>query len=367
MRRTLAAKRKAADQKDARAQTGHAARRQALAQSRQSKARRVGDLTVTQTGSVREATANEYEKIFARVLEWESHHLGAVAETSADMDWVLTNLIDEWYLEGESFGMASKAVAATVFFRSKFGRGKACQLDGARQALRGWRRLEPPLSRLPLSWPILAMLINEMVRLGFREAGVVTALMFFTYFRPSEPFKLRVKDLVPPTPQAGGSHKLWSLTLHAFEGGQASKTQEFDEGVLLDRPASFFLGPVMQKIARDKKPSDLLFGITQTALGTALREAFLAVPSHKLERPTLYQVRHSGASVEFADKVRTLAEIQRRGRWRAVQSVRRYEKGPRVNEQLRKLEPRVRSFAVQCGQCVDAVLSTRRSPLEPPW
>ena len=43
--------------------------------------------------------------------------------------------------------------------------------------------------------------------------------------------------------------------------------------------------------------------------------------------PTPYQMRHAGASWEFASKIRTLSEVQRRGRWRSPSSLLRYDGG----------------------------------------
>jgi len=82
--------------------------------------------------------------------------------------------------------------------------------------------------------------------------------------------------------------------------------------------------------------------------------------------PTPYQLRHAGASWEFAAGVRTLAETQRRGRWRAAASVRRYVKGGSVTEQLNRLSPRLRSHAIACGHSVVDTVCFRRSPLDGP-
>ena len=40
--------------------------------------------------------------------------------------------------------------------------------------------------------------------------------------------------------------------------------------------------------------------------------------------PVLHQLRHSGPSIDIALRVRDLGGVQKRGRWGAVESVRRY-------------------------------------------
>lgn len=51
----------------------------------------------------------------------------------------------------------------------------------------------------------------------------------------------------------------------------------------------------------------------------------------------VHQLRHGGASHDFATRSRTLEEVRRRGRWRSWASVRRYEKEPRVAQMLHRL------------------------------
>ena len=45
-----------------------------------------------------------------------------------------------------------------------------------------------------------------------------------------------------------------------------------------------------------------------------------------------YQARHSGASSDVASGRRTVHETKLRGRWQADASLRRYQKGGRLNE-----------------------------------
>ena len=51
--------------------------------------------------------------------------------------------------------------------------------------------------------------------------------------------------------------------------------------------------------------------------------------------------RHSGASVESAENLRTLESTQKRGRWKSAKSVRRYVKSGRVNQSWSELAPLV--------------------------
>ena len=281
------------------------------------------------------------------------------------MDWVLTAMLDDWYLEGERLNACKKAVAALVFFRPHFGRGAGCLLAGARQALRGWKRLDPPASRLPLPWAVVEMIANALLFAQEYEAALVCLLCFFTCFRPSEPFKLLGKHVIAPCPRAGAGHQYWALTLHPFELHAPSKTQEYDESILLDEEYALFLGPLLAQLGARNGVDNSLFTINQLQFGHCFRAACERLHLKCLGSPTPYQLRHSGASWEFAAGTRTLAEVQRPGRWRATASVRRYEKGGRVTEQLAKLLPPSRFHAIACADTIVSAVCGLRLPLAP--
>ena len=50
-------------------------------------------------------------------------------------------------------------------------------------------------------------------------------------------------------------------------------------------------------------------------------------------------LRHGGASEDYAERSRSLDQIQKRGQWRSAASVQRYSKPGRIGLQLQKLDP----------------------------
>ena len=60
----------------------------------------------------------------------------------------------------------------------------------------------------------------------------------------------------------------------------------------------------------------------------------------------LYSLRHGGASDDLLRKRRTLAEVQRRGRWAAPSSLRRYAKETRLLKQMGLVSKEVFTFGV---------------------
>lgn len=60
----------------------------------------------------------------------------------------------------------------------------------------------------------------------------------------------------------------------------------------------------------------------------------------------LHRLRHGGATHDAAYRIRSLADIQKRGAWRAM-SIARYSKPARLNEQMAELPPAVRDDVVR--------------------
>ncbi len=63
---------------------------------------------------------------------------------------------------------------------------------------------------------------------------------------------------------------------------------------------------------------------------------------------TLYSCRHGGPSADRADGSRSLPEIQRRGRWAADSSVKRYEQAGRLHVVLDRTPAAILDHCVRC-------------------
>eukprot|EP00974_Lingulodinium_polyedra_P079346 7685044-Lingulodinium_polyedra.AAC.1 len=61
--------------------------------------------------------------------------------------------------------------------------------------------------------------------------------------------------------------------------------------------------------------------------------------------PSLYVVRHGGASRDAAGKLRDLTAIQKRGRWASLASIRHYERHARVQWILHRMGPTALALA----------------------
>ena len=120
-------------------------------------------------------------------------------------------------------------------------------LPKVKQSLAGWAKLCPPRSRLPIPYPVVALLAMHALSLGLQEVALYLLLTFALYMRPSEGLRLRKMDFVRPSSKQAG-FQYWSVVLHPWEVGLSSKTQEFDECLQLDLPYHQFLGAATFKL-----------------------------------------------------------------------------------------------------------------------
>ena len=79
-----------------------------------------------------------------------------------------------------------------------------------------------------------------------------------------------------------------------------------------------------------------------------------------------YQLRHGGPSHDRLQQTRSLEAIQKRGRWKQLRSVARYEKAGRVAQEAMKLSLHLRRYGKRVLQQLKEILSGRLPPPELP-
>ena len=181
------------------------------------------------------------------------------------VDNALAKHLADMYRDGEDISSARYAIASAQHFVPSLRSKQNVNLPRVKQSLKGWNKLSPPRSRLPVPWEVACMLAMESFRLGVHHFGLHILLMFCLYLRPTECLRLRACDLVPPNGRAKGQYQWWSVVLHPQEEGIPSKTMEFDEALSLDLDYHQSLGLALQRYL-DK-------------MGTALERRFSHIPT----------------------------------------------------------------------------------------
>ena len=147
---------------------------------------------------------------------------------------------------------------------------------------------------------------------GAQIAGMVIPVQVDAYARESEILNLRREDVV----DNGEEVALFFGRAHRGESAKTGRNQ----GVRLDFPHSIDI--VRQRLVLARSDQTKLFPITSATYQKwwrlAAQKAGSTAPPHSC--------RHTGPSRDLATGYRDMPQVQRRGRWSAEKSVRRYAK-----------------------------------------
>ena len=172
-------------------------------------------------------------------------------------------------------------------------------------------------------------------------------LMVDCYLRPSELLGLQNKSLLAPGPH--GAH--WSLILHPQEGRSRSKTGNVDETILLNSARLRWMAPVLRQIHQGP-PESYILNLTYPEFSRQFSEVADALEVAVVP----YQGRHSGPSIDRAERVRSAEEIQKRGRWKHHRSVTRYEKAGLLQKSWQELSAVQQTYFQTCADQLPAVI-----------
>ena len=277
-------------------------------------------------------------------------------------DQALTAYLEEQYMEGEDLATARYMIAAVLFFKPELKSKGMSKLPRVKQSLDGWQKLCPPRSRLPIPYEVVALLALWALQSGAKQIAMYLLLSFALYLRPNESLRLRKRDLVKPSTGRGGGYPHWTVVLHPLELGHSSKTQEFDECLALDLPYQAMYGQATFRLMRlaQRKADDKIFSIAVEDVHNFLKEASVKLQLQSLGELHPYRLRHGGASHDCNSKLRDVAGVQLRGRWKTLASVRRYQKGGRLSQLFKGLPKEIRKAAREAVAKLPDTLASAR-------
>ena len=313
--------------------------------------------------SVTAATAGNYHRSYAKFVEFARFNgFAPSADQPLELDCALAPYMNSAYLEGEQPHVGSTLLAAVSYLMPELGRPRELDLPKSKQCLRGWRRMAPAAGRLPLPWELIAGMAMDLLARDQAAAAMALVVSVVFYLRPSELLGLRVRNLTPPLRGAGPTHKCWSLSLHEHlsEDSRPSKTGEFNEALSLDLARFAFVGRFLEQLMAGKQSSVRLVPLRPGQLAEVMAgyQERWGIPFEM--RP--YQLRHSGASIDYASGDRRIKDIKLRGRWKTDASVRRYERASQLTRQLHRVPPVVRTCCLKAASMLPGVAYGRCEP-----
>ena len=256
-------------------------------------------------------------------------------------DQVLVEYLNYMHLEGESAEQGTKAVSALQHYLPQTAKGGEWKIPRAIRCLKGWRKLMPAVMRLPLPRAAAFAIAGVMMSRGKNRMAGWVILAFICYLRPHECMALLAGHLVPPVAAAGTAYCSWGLLLHDADLGRAGKTGLLDDSVLVD--VDLFVHALMTWLRAGLQSHESLWNFTMAELCATFTEIALLLGLRCLNT-TLYGLRHGGVSHDLLHHRRTVEVAQRRGRWKAASSMRRYAKETRLLKEMGKVPRQVFEF-----------------------
>lgn len=274
------------------------------------------------------------------------------------VDRQLASFLEKKFLEGDDISTAQYIVASVVYFNPSLKAPNMQLLPRVKSCLKGWRKLAPGRSRLPVPWEVVCLLVDFAMKENKAHFAIHMLMMFTMYMRPTEALRVRCIDVVKPTGRRGQPYRNWTFVMHPFEVGVPSKTLEFDESLELDLDYHRGVGELIHRYINHHHIAQ-----KSTVLGHANKDltSFMEEASNHLNLQVLgkidpYRFRHGGASHDAVNRLRDLNAIQMRGRWKSAASVRRYQKGARLNQIFGSLPAAVqRSCHAAAGRMADTL------------
>lgn len=223
--------------------------------------------------------------------------------------------------------------------------------------MKGFRKLAPPQARVPLPYPMLAQI---MIYIGtILKAPMVSLWLGLTWSlccRPGESLKLIWGQIVAPN----AVNKQWSVLLSMsspIEGkSEPSKTGELDEAIVLDHPYLKWMLKSLNTLKKVHGPDDQVFQFDLKKGSAMFSQAVDELGFQKVGIQCVYQIRHGSASTDMIKRQRSTEELMKRGRWKCLSSLRRYEQGGRLSQVFGKLTESQQSLALHAEKQVGATM-----------
>ena len=108
-----------------------------------------GEKSILELNSVKEPQRRDYSRRLEKFYAFADHFELDIAKEKG-LDEVLCEYADALYMEGEDCNCGQKLLAALELEMPEWHREGVLKLPRFRRALKGWRKLAPPQTRLPL-------------------------------------------------------------------------------------------------------------------------------------------------------------------------------------------------------------------------
>ena len=208
-------------------------------------------------------------------------------------------------------------------------------LVNAKLALSGWRKQSPGQMRVPVPEEFLFDLMQYGIDINRVDVSMALLIQYDGYLRPSECLTLTRDHICEPQ---GRKYPRWGLIIAPSTLHQTTKTGESDDSILLGDKAHDRWVKECLRCFFELWSMNFFPDISLPSYESFCRQACEKL-GYKCACVMPHIIRHSSASNDVYHGRRTLAEVQKRGRWAAKKSVSRYEKHAFLLAQWRQVCP----------------------------
>ena len=313
-------------------------------------------------GRVMAATLSRYAAAVQEFFDWMAGlHIKPGDEIA--LDQAMTNYFDVLFADAQHPFVGKYVLWGYLLLYPDARRHDRDRLVLARAALHAWCRRVPGSSRHPLPLSVFYLVAEYFVKIDRVDAAIATLLMVESYARPSEIVNLAVQSVICPSSGRRGPRQ-WGILIGNADLKEFTKTGQSDDTVILGTSDRRWIVTVfaLWHAKQVRAKADRVFPqLSLQSLEALFRKAHTQLCLNKL-RVTPHVCRHSGPSHDVLNKIRSISEVQARGRWLSPKSCRRYEKSGRLLLQYARLDPRVARRAAIAETSLERLLTDILKP-----
>ena len=208
----------------------------------------------------------------------------------------------------------------------------------SRRTLKGYLALRPSRQYPPLSWGLTVVIAMWMSYHYGCRYGIATLLCFDGYLRVNEMVNIQVDDIAFPHDDRLLNNDRCEIRLRSTKTGVNQST------VIRNGDVVRLLAIIVRARRHDR--ANYLWSFTYSQYYRAFKSALIGLGLSS--EYVCHSLRHGAASRDAAMNV-AVEEIAVRGRWRSLDSLRRYLQTYRALMLSMKVPPRVADMARMCG------------------
>lgn len=312
-------------------------RRKAAARGRRAAATEIEEVTFLEQKVISTGTRYLYTSAVLGFEAWAKHN-NRQLDKSRKVAKHMRQYFYSKYKAGHGPAIGRNTLYGWVHLRCDNQQKGLRQLSQCARSIKGWAKHVQETSKDPCPQNTAWTISEWMLENGFVDAGKCIPIQLDGYMRPSDALMLTRQHILKPSLLAGPPFDTcWGAVLAPQHERQRMKNGEFDCGVVFGINDRAWVAQYVSYLYTSSHGSDRLFpSLTLESYEYAFRKATQALDLQDLH-VTPHTMRHTGPSHDRFCKAISLEEIGKRGHWKSLSSVRRYEKHACLLRQLNRL------------------------------